>query len=79
MFFTISKEAVLNALRRVNDPMRGVDIISLNMVGGLHISRGEVSFTINIDPSMGPAMEDLRQHAESAVMEIGRASCRERV
>ncbi len=70
MFFTISKEAILNALRRVNDPARGTDIVSLNMVGGIHISRGEVSFTINIDPSMGPAMEDLRQHAESAVMGV---------
>lgn len=47
------------------------DIISANMVGDIHIDKkGYVLFTLEVDPSMGSAMEPLRQQAEAAARSV---------
>jgi ATP-binding protein involved in chromosome partitioning len=58
---------VLDALRRVLDPDRRQDIVSLNMVTGLVVRDGHVGFSIEVDPKRGPHLEPLRKAAEKAV------------
>ncbi len=60
-------EHVLAALSRVVDPDRRQDIVALNMVSGLVVKNGHVGFSIEVDPSRGPALEPLRKAAERAV------------
>ena len=67
---SITEKMIEAALRQVQDPDRGQDIISLHMVTGLQIKNGHVVFAIEVDPKRGPALESLRQAAESAVREV---------
>ena len=62
-----SEEQVLNALRAVNDPDKGHDIVTLGMVAGLVVKDGNVGFSIEVDPERGAALEPLRKAAENAV------------
>ncbi len=55
------------ALRQVQDPDKGKDIVSLHMVTGLQMKDGQVVFAIEVDPKRGPALESLRQEAEAVV------------
>ena len=58
---------VLAALKRVADPDRGQDIVTLGMITGLSIREGHVGFAIEVDRARGPKLEPLRQAAEKAV------------
>src|SRR5262245_66592199 len=62
-----AEAAILDALRRVIDPDRGEDIVTLRMVSGLAIKDGHVGFAIEVDPARGAALEPLRKAAEKAV------------
>ena len=65
---TISQKDIMDVLRKIQDPERGSDIVSLNMVSGLQVSgAGEVLFMIEVDPARGPHLEPLRQNAERVV------------
>ena len=66
----VSETAVLDALRKVIDPMRKADIVGLGMVSGLVIKGGNVGFSIEVDPARGKALEPLRQEAERAVQAL---------
>ncbi|MEL7465675.1 MAG: Mrp/NBP35 family ATP-binding protein [Pseudomonadota bacterium] len=57
---------ILDALKKVVDSEKGVDIVSAGMVAGLSVIDGAVSFAIEVDPARGPALEPLRQAAEAA-------------
>jgi len=63
----VTEAAVLNALRAVVDPSRGVDLVSAGMVESVTIRASNVGFTLLVDAHRGPAMEPLRQRAELAV------------
>jgi ATP-binding protein involved in chromosome partitioning len=58
---------VLEALRRVQDPDRGQDIVALGMVKGLVLKDGNVFFSIEVDAKRGPGLEPMRKAAEKAV------------
>ena len=58
---------VLAALKRVADPDRGQDIVTLGMISGLSIREGHVGFAIEVDRARGPKLEPLRRAAEKAV------------
>ncbi len=59
---SVSQQDILKALEPIVPPER---------IKGLHIQdNGNVIFSILIDPSQGAALEDLRQAAERAVMDI---------
>ncbi|MHA1108321.1 MAG: iron-sulfur cluster carrier protein ApbC [Alphaproteobacteria bacterium] len=58
---------ILEALKAVQDPDRGQDIVSLGMVAGLVNRDGNVGFSIEVDAARGPALEPLRKAAEQAV------------
>jgi len=63
----VTEKDVLDALRRVRDPDRNGDIVSLGMVSGLVIRDGNVGFAIEVEPERGPRLEPLRKAAERAV------------
>ena len=58
---------ILAALKRVIDPERGQDIVSLGMVQGLAAKDGHVAFSIEVDAARGAKLEPLRREAEKAV------------
>ena len=66
----IGNEQILNALRTVEDPDKGQDIVTLNMVSGVVNKNGNIGFTIEVDSERGEKMEPIRRAAEKAVMAI---------
>jgi ATP-binding protein involved in chromosome partitioning len=63
----VLEKDVIDALKRVNDPDRGQDIVSLGMVAGLSIREGHVGFALEVDRARGPKLEPLRRAAEKVV------------
>jgi ATP-binding protein involved in chromosome partitioning len=66
----VSESQILDALRRIADPERSGDIVTLGMVSGLVIRDGNVSFAIEVEPERGPRLEPLRKAAEAAVFAL---------
>ena len=66
----VTDDQILAALKTVEDPDKGQDIISLGMVSGLVVKDGNVGFAIEVDPQRGPHLEPLRQAAEEAVDKV---------
>jgi ATP-binding protein involved in chromosome partitioning len=66
----VTQEQILEALKAVTDPDRGGNIVDLNMVQGLTVNDGKVSFAIEVDPARGPELEGLRQAAEDAAKSV---------
>jgi ATP-binding protein involved in chromosome partitioning len=58
---------ILDALKRIPDPDRRQDIVSLGMVQGVVVRDGHVQFSLEVDASRGSALEPLRMAAEKAV------------
>ncbi|OIR06258.1 antiporter inner membrane protein [mine drainage metagenome] len=63
----LTEKDVLAALRGVQDPDRGRDVVGLGMISGLTLRGGHVTFAIEVDPARGPTLEPLRKAAERAV------------
>lgn len=66
----IGNDQILDALRTIQDPDKGQDIVKLNMVSGVVNKSGNIGFTIEVDPERGEKMEPVRNAAERAVMAI---------
>jgi ATP-binding protein involved in chromosome partitioning len=63
----ITERQILDTLGRINDPDKGADIVSLDMVSGVVIRDGNVAFAIEVERERGPRLEPLRKAAEKAV------------
>lgn len=63
----LSEKQVLDALRTVQDPQAGRDIVALGQVQGVQVRGGEIVFSLEVDPARGPMLEPLRQEAERTV------------
>src|SRR5258708_28138597 len=63
----LSEQQILDALKAVQEPSTGRDIVSLGMVDGLVIKDGNVYFAIEVEPSRAASLEPMRRAAESAV------------
>ena len=63
----VTEQQILDALRRIEEPERRQDIVSLGMVSGLVVKDGNIGFAIEVDPRRGEALEPLRKAAEKAV------------
>ena len=66
----VTERQILDALKKVVDPDRGTDIVSLGMVNGVIIKEGNVGFAIEVDPKRGPQLEPMRKQAENAVADV---------
>ena len=66
----ISKERVLEALKRVKGPNLSDDIVSLGLISEIVIRGGKVYFAISVDPSQAREFEAVRQAAEKAVQDL---------
>ncbi|NKB19657.1 MAG: P-loop NTPase [Alphaproteobacteria bacterium] len=66
----ISNAQILDALRSIQDPDKGQDIVSLNMVTGVVSKSGNVGFTVEVDAERGSKLEPIRKAAEEAVKAI---------
>lgn len=64
---TVTREAVLGALRRIEDPFSKNDIVSAEIVRALTVEDGAVRFVMEVDGSRGSAMEAVRLAAVDAV------------
>ncbi|MCA0869847.1 Mrp/NBP35 family ATP-binding protein [Seohaeicola saemankumensis] len=62
-----TRDAVLEALKQVTDPVGGADIVAAGMVRGLNVEGGTVRFVLEIDPKRAEAMEPVRAEAEARV------------
>ena len=66
----LTKERVLEALKRVKGPDLREDIVSLGLVSEIVINKGKVYFAISVDPARAGELEALRQAAEKAVSSV---------
>ncbi|MGI9449737.1 MAG: Mrp/NBP35 family ATP-binding protein [Geminicoccaceae bacterium] len=68
----ITKEQVLETLRRIVDPAHGKNVVDLGMVSGVVIKDGNIGFALEIEPNEAEAAakEPLRQACEQAVMAL---------
>jgi ATP-binding protein involved in chromosome partitioning len=74
---TLTESAVLEALRAVQDPDRGQDIVSLGLVKDLHIHDAEVSFTLAFAgqaPATKAALHSSASRVVSALPGVSRVS-----
>jgi len=63
----VTETDILTALKRIFDPDRRQDVVSLGMVKGIAVRDGHVGFSLEVDPKRGPHLEPLRKAAEKAV------------
>src|SRR5215471_7109485 len=67
---TITQDAVLNALRHVQDPDLHRDIVSLEFVKDLTIEGGTVSFRIELTTPACPVKAEIERDAKARVAAI---------
>ena len=66
----VTRDDVLEALKRVRGPDLEGDIVGLGMVSDVMVSDGKVIFSITVPAERARELEPLRQAAEKAVREI---------
>src|SRR5947207_10200043 len=64
------RDAVLNALRVINDPDLRRDIVSLGFIKDLSITDGKVSFAIELTTPACPVKDQMREQATAAVRAV---------
>src|SRR5687767_9563272 len=66
----ITKEAILNALSKVDEPDLHQDLVTLNMIHNIEIEADKVSFTIMLTTPACPFRAKIEREAKEAVMTI---------
>jgi ATP-binding protein involved in chromosome partitioning len=66
----LTREQVLDALKRVKGPELSGDIVSLGMIADLMISDGKVILSVAVPPERARELEPLRQAAETVLREL---------
>jgi metal-sulfur cluster biosynthetic enzyme len=66
----ITKESVLNALSKVQEPELRKDLVTLNMIGDLEIKGDQVSFTIILTTPACPLKGRIENEARGAVLAL---------
>lgn len=67
---TPSRETILEALRKVQDPELHRDVVSLNMIQDLEINGGGVSLTLVLTTPACPVRKDFQESVEQAVRAV---------
>jgi ATP-binding protein involved in chromosome partitioning len=68
---TQMEQAVLDALKTVNDPDLGKDIVSLGFIKDLKVVDGTASFTVELTTPACPVKKEMEQWARDAVLKVG--------
>src|SRR5215217_2459753 len=68
---TLTEGAIFDALRTVQEPELGRDIVSLNMVKGIAIDGQKVAFTIELTTPACPLKDEIEGNARRVVQELG--------
>lgn len=66
----ITNEDVLDALRTVQDPELGEDLVSLNMIRDIRIDGERVSFTVVLTTPFCPLGMEFQERCEEAVRRV---------
>jgi ATP-binding protein involved in chromosome partitioning len=66
----VTKERVLEALKRIKGPDLTGDIVAQGLVSEIVIHKGKVYFAIQVDPARAGELEALRQAAENVVAAV---------
>jgi len=66
----VTKERVLEALKRIKGPDLTGDIVAQGLVSEIVIHKGKVYFAIQVDPARAGELEALRQAAEKVVAAV---------
>src|SRR3970282_349472 len=64
---TVTKDVVLEALKKVQDPEIHRDIVSLGMVKNLEVRGGTVAFTVELTTPAGPRRERIQEDCKKAL------------
>ncbi len=67
----LTREAVLAALKTVEDPLSGQDMVTAGLVRALDVGDDTVRFVMEIAPQAAPQMQAVRQAAEDALRALG--------
>jgi len=65
----ITKEGVLNALKRVNDPDLHKDLVTLKMIDNIQVSGDKVSVDVILTTPACPLKDKIQQDCENAIKE----------
>ena len=66
----ITKEAVLDALRTVQEPELGEDLVSLDMIRDIQINENTVQFTLALTTFACPLSMEIQERCEEAVRQL---------
>ena len=66
----VTKEDVLQALRKVQDPELRRDLVSLNMIKDIMIEGTQVAFTVELTTPACPLRQQIQKDAERAVLAL---------
>ncbi|AUH33437.1 iron-sulfur cluster carrier protein ApbC [Paracoccus tegillarcae] len=61
---SLTREAVLAALKDISDPVSGQDMVTAGLVRALSVDAGRVRFVMEIDPATAPQMQAVQAQAE---------------
>lgn len=67
---SLSKEAILSALREVIDPDTGKNVVDSGMMQGLVVRNGNVGFSLEVNPAEGAQKEPLRKACEDRLIKL---------
>jgi len=68
---TLSEAAIVEALRQVQEPELGRDIVSLDMVKGIAIDGTSVAFTIELTTPACPLKDEIEGNARQVLRDLG--------
>ena len=60
---SVTREDVLDVLKKITNPATGTDLVSSDIVRALTVDNGNVRFVMEVDPAHGTAMEPVRLDA----------------
>lgn len=67
---TVSRDAVMAALSKVQEPELHRDLVTLNMIQDLHIQNGAVAFTVVLTTPACPLRGRIEREARQAVLQV---------
>jgi ATP-binding protein involved in chromosome partitioning len=68
---TLTEATILDALRQVQEPELGRDIVTLNMVKSIAIDGSSVAFTIELTTPACPLKDEIEGNARAVLSGIG--------